>query len=168
MSSDKQVILGEISGIYGVKGWVKVFSHTKPLDNICDYNPWLVRIGDTWRECKVVDAKRHGKGIIAQLEGYHDRDQVRELIGAQIATTRDLLPPLEQNEYYWTDLIGLRVVHIDGTEVGEVDHLFATGANDVIVVKGDKEYLIPFVQGDVIKDIDLEEGIIQIDWPLDF
>ena len=167
MSDDKQVILGEITGIYGVKGWVKVFSHTKPLENICEYNPWLIRMGKTWKPFRV-EAKRHGKGIIAQLEGYHDRDQARELIGAEIATTRDQLPALSKDEYYWTDLEGLRVIHIDGTEIGEVDHLFATGANDVIVVKGDEERLIPFVQGDVIKKIDLEAGVIEVDWPLDF
>lgn len=168
MSKDKPVILGEISGIYGVKGWVKVYSHTKPLDNICEYNPWLIRIGDAWKAFQVVDAKRHGKGIIALLEGYHDRDRARELIGAEIATTRDQLPALAKDEYYWTDLVGLRVVHIDGTDIGEVDHLFATGANDVIVVKGEEERLIPFIQGDVIRRIDLEAGVIEVDWPLDF
>lgn len=168
MSSDKQVILGEISGIYGVRGWVKVYSYTKPLENITEYNPWLIRMHGAWREARVVSAKRHGKGIVALLEGYNDRDQARELIGVEIAISRDRLPALEKDEYYWADLIGLRVVHVDGTNMGKVDHLFSTGANDVVVVKGDKERLIPFVQGDVIKKIDLEAGEIQVDWPLEF
>jgi len=166
-SSDKQIILGEITGIYGVRGWVKVYSHTKPLENIIDYNPWSILLGGTWQDRKVVEAKRHGKGIVALIEGYHDRDQARELIGSQIATSRDNLPELEQDEYYWTDLVGLKVVHVDGTPMGEVDHLFSTGANDVVVVKGDKERLIPFVQGDVIKEINLDTGPMQVDWPLD-
>ncbi|MDH5546659.1 MAG: ribosome maturation factor RimM [Gammaproteobacteria bacterium] len=168
MGGESPIIVGRISGIYGVKGWVKVYSHTNPIDNITHYNPWLLRTGQGWQPRKVVAARQHGKGIVALLEDCHDRDHARALIDVDIGITREQLPALAPGEYYWNDLEGLSVEHIDGTPMGRVDHLFATGANDVMVVKGDVERLIPFVQGSVIVEIDLEKQLVKVDWPLDF
>lgn len=162
------LIVGKVSGVYGVKGWVKIYSHTQPRENILDYNPWLLRIGGSWQPFQVEAGKAHGKGVIAQLEGMTDRDQALLLRNAEIAISKDQLSGLEQDEYYWSDLIGLRVVNTDGIEFGIIDSLFETGANDVIVVKGEEERLIPFVQPDVVAKVDLEAGVMTVDWGEDY
>ena len=165
---DNLVISGRITGLYGVKGWVKIFSDTEPRENIIQYTPWYVRTSDGWKEMKVAEGRRHGKGVVARLESYNDRDAASTLIGAEIALRRDQLPALEQGEYYWTDLIGLKVVTGDGTELGVIDRLFETGANDVVVVKGDRERLIPYLPGQVITRVDLKAGEMEVDWDPDF
>ncbi len=162
------VLLGRIAGVFGVRGWVKVFSHTDPIENILDYSPWLLGIDGGWREYPLAEGKRHGKGLIARLTGCDDRDQALLLNGCEIAVPRSRLPDLREGDYYWSDLEGLGVESLDGRKLGTVSHLFDTGANDVLVVKGDKERLIPFVWDHVIKRVDLEAGVIQVDWDPDF
>lgn len=161
------VVLGRISGLFGVKGWVKVYSYTEPREAVLDYGRWLLSAKDGWREATVAEGQRHGKTIIARIDGYIDRDQAAELIGMEIAIPRDEMPETENGEYYWSDLEGLRVVHRDGTELGRVDHLIETGANDVMVVKGEQERLIPFVMNEVILGVDLDKGEIEVDWEWD-
>lgn len=168
MTQDNRLIIGKISGIYGVKGWVRVFSETSPRNNILNYSPWQVLIKDQWVTMAVKEGRDHNKGIVVQLEGYDDRDIARDLIGAQIAISRDRLGTPEESEYYWADLIGCRVVTTEGVELGHIDHLFETGANDVIVIKGERERLIPFIQGQVIKNIDLEQQLLEVDWDPEF
>ncbi len=159
----KQVELGRISGLFGVRGWVKVFSHTVPREAILDYDVWI--LGD--REVRVIEGKRHGKSVIARLEGIEDRDQAATLIDTEISVDREALPNTDQGEYYWTDLEGLEVIHCDGTSLGKVAYLIETGANDVLVVKGEIERLVPFVMGQVVLEVDLEAGRIQVDWEFD-
>jgi 16S rRNA processing protein RimM len=163
-----RVILGRIAGVYGVRGWVKVFSETKPKDNILDYNPWLINLDGSWKSIEVIEGKPHGKGLVAHLAGYDDRDLARKLVGAEIAIERDRLPAAAEGEYYWADLVGLKVITLDGTELGVVDHLLETGANDVLVVQGERERLIPFVQGQYVREVDLETGLIKVDWDPEF
>lgn len=164
----ERVIVGRISGLYGVQGWVRVYSHTDPRDNILRYSPWLVRVGGEWRALAVLGGRRHGKGIVARLADCQDRDQARRLLGAEVAIGRAQLPELESGEYYWTDLLGLRVVNKDGIELGRVDHLLETGGNDVLVLAGERERLIPFLPEDVVLGVDLETGVIRVDWDPDF
>ena len=158
------VVLGRISGLFGVKGWVKVYSYTEPREAVLDYGRWLLSGTDGWQEATVAEGQRHGKTIIARLDGYVDRDQAAELVGADIAVPRDELPETEDGEYYWSDLEGLDVVHRDGTELGKVAYLLETGANDVMVVQGETERLIPFVMDKVILGVDLANGRIEVDW----
>lgn len=162
------VILGRIAGVYGVRGWVKVFSETKPKENIFSYSPWQINLNGVWQSVEVVEGKPRGKGLIAQLASYDDRELARQLVGAEIAIDKERLPAAEEGEYYWADLIGLKVVTLDGTELGRVDHLFETGANDVVVVQGKREHLIPFVQGPYIHEVDLETGVMRVDWDPEF
>ncbi len=162
------VVLGRIAGVFGVKGWVKVYSHTDPLENILGYSPWLLREASGWREYRLAEGKRHGKGLVARLEGFEDRDQASRLNGCDICVPRDRLPTLDDGDYYWSDLEGLRVQTLEGVDLGTVSHLFDTGANDVLVVKGDKERLLPYDWGQVVKRVDLEAGLIQVDWDPDF
>jgi len=161
------VVLGRISGLFGLKGWVKVYSYTEPREAVLEYRRWLLSGKDGWREATVAEGQRHGKTIIARIDGYVDRDQAAELIGTEIAVPRDELPEAEEGRFYWLDLEGLRVVHRDGTELGRVAHLLETGANDVMVVQGEQERLIPFVMGEVILGVDLANGRIDVDWEWD-
>jgi 16S rRNA processing protein RimM len=163
--SEKDITLGYISGLYGVKGMVKVYSFTGARENILKYKTWRLEKDGKTSFYKLEAGKKHGKGIVAKLETINDRDEAAKLIKANIVISRDELPKLPKGEYYWSDLIGLEVFNIEGKSYGTVDHLFETGANDVVVVKGEKEILIPFIQGDYIKQIDLEKGTILVDWP---
>ncbi len=161
------VVLGRISGLFGVRGWVKVYSYTEPREAVLDYRRWLLSRKDGWQEATVAEGQRHGKTIIARIDGYVDRDQAAALIGTDIAVPRDELPETEKGEFYWSDLEGLTVVHRDGTELGKVAHLLETGANDVMVVRGEKERLVPFVMNKVVLGVDLDEGVIEVDWEWD-
>jgi 16S rRNA processing protein RimM len=162
-----QVVLGRIAGVFGVKGWVKVISHTEPREGILEYQNWLLKRGDSWQAVRPEDGKLHGKSVIAKLPDVEDRDAAAELLDVEIAVPREDLPTTEDGEYYWADLEGLQVVHRDGRSLGKVAYLMATGSNDVLVVDGDGEQLIPFVMGEVILDVDLGKGQISVDWEWD-
>ena len=162
------VVLGRVSGLFGVRGWVKIYSYTDPREAILDYPDWLIEQDEQWRPIAVAESKPHGKTLIARFDGIDDRDDAAELVEARIGVSRDRLPATGQDEYYWSDLEGLAVVRRDGTPIGSVAYLLETGANDVLVVRhGDKETLIPFVTGDVVKDVDLANGVISVDWEWD-
>jgi 16S rRNA processing protein RimM len=161
------VVLGRISGVFGVQGWVKVYSYTEPRDAVLNYRRWLLSTKDGWREAQVAEGQRHGKTVIVRLDGVDDRDEAANLVGTEIGVSRDELPEAEEGRFYWSDLEGLRVVHRDGTELGRVDYLLETGANDVLVVKGEQERLIPFVMDKVILGVDLARGEIEVDWEWD-
>lgn len=161
--------LGHINGLYGVKGWVKVYSETRPRENILSYTPWLIRrVHEDWQPVAVTAGRSQGKAIIAHLQGFDEREQARQLMGAEIAVYREQLAPLADDEYYWADLQGLSVETKDGVVLGNVDYIFATGANDVLVVDGERERLIPFLQGQTILEVDLQHGTIRVDWDPEF
>lgn len=164
----RRIVLGRISGIHGVRGWVKVFSDTEPREQITRYNPILLGRGGQWRETRIEAGRAQGKGVVMKIAGCDDRDAAAALMGDEIAVWRDQLPPLPDGEYYWADLVGLEVVTLDGARLGTVEDLFKTGANDVIVVKGDRERLIPYVTGQVVRDVDLEAGVLRVDWDAEF
>ncbi len=175
-AADEKLIIGKISGVYGVKGWVKVYSDTEPKEGITQYNPWYLRQPGRqqgeWREVQVESGRRQAKTVIAKLDGCDDRDAAMLLTGAEIAIRQDQLKELNKDEYYWRDLIGLRVTNREGVELGTVHRLMETGANDVLVVKGQdkesKEHLIPWILNQSVLDVDLEQGLIQVDWDADF
>ncbi|WP_432471831.1 ribosome maturation factor RimM [Amphritea sp. HPY] len=173
-TSDKVTIVGRITTIYGVKGWVKVYSHTEPMESILNYSPWLLKIDGQWQPIKISDGKVHGKGLVAKLAGIDDRDVARQYCGMDIAIEKDLLPELGDGDYYWSQLEQLEVLTESGVKLGKVSHLIATGANDVLVVKGKadsvdrKERLIPYLPDQVVKEINLEEGTIRVDWDPEF
>lgn len=168
VAPDELITVGEIVGVYGVRGWVRVLSHTDPVENILSYPEWLIRRDGAWQPIRLLDGRRQGKGLVAALEGIGDRDQARGLMHTAIAVRRGELPPLPQGEYYWCDLEGLRVETVDGQALGVVDHLIETGANDVLVVRGDRERLIPFLPDQVVTSVDLEAELIRVDWDPSF
>ena len=176
--SNDYVLLGKISGVHGVKGWIKVFSYTSPRVKITEYSQWFIKNrGNSWKVNTLVEGRQQGKNIIALLEGINSREQAEALIGAEIAIHSDQLNALSKNEYFWRDLIGLTVETINGVKLGTIDWLFDTGSNDVIIVKDTldeetgievKEHLIPFVFDDVIKSIDLDKSLMIVDWDPEF
>ncbi len=168
MTQQDTIQAGRITGLYGIRGWVKVYSYTRPRDNIIQYRPWLVKLNGQWRSFKIAEARVHGKGVIVRLEGYEDRTQATELIGSDIEIRSEQLPELSEDEYYWSDLEGMEVCTNSGQSLGIVDHLLETGANDVLVIKGERERLIPYLRGDVIVDIDRQSNTITVDWDPDF
>ena len=168
------VVLGSISGLFGVRGWVKVYSHTSPRTNILSYPTWYLKRSGEWIAYKLENGHAQGKGIVAKLANCQDRDQAAELMKAEIAIPRSELPETAVNEYYWSDLEGLSVVTDTGVDLGRVDYLFETGSNDVMVIKpcegsrDDRERLVPWLPGSVVRDIDLEAGRIEVDWDPEF
>jgi 16S rRNA processing protein RimM len=166
MSADKQIALGYISAVHGIKGWVKVHSWTRPMEAILEYQPWL--LGEDKRPVKIIDGRKQGKGLAALLPGFEDREQAATLVGLQIFVRRDQLPATVADEYYWSDLEGLEVHTTKGKVLGRVERLMETGANDVLVIRGEREHLVPFIQGQYITRVDLEDGLIEVDWDPEF
>lgn len=169
-TAGRRVLVGRIVGLYGVQGWLKIESWTEPRTRIFDYQPWrLAAAAGTETEVKGVRGRPQGKGLIASLPQVNDREQAAALIGMDIYVDRELLPPPGKDEFYWVDLEGLEVVTVEGVKLGRVSHLFATGANDVVVVKdGERERLIPFVQGSYVRTVDLSGGSMVVDWDPEF
>ncbi len=162
------VVMGRLVGVHGVRGWLKVESYTQPRDNIFQYSPWYLADAERWHEVAVTDGRPRGKGLVVKLEGIDDRDAAAAMIGTDVAVRREQLPNLGSEEFYWSDLIGLEVVTTQGDALGVVHNLMETGANDVLVVRGDRERLVPWVRGRIVRAIDLDAGRIEVHWDADF
>ena len=168
MPNPDRVIVGKVTAVFGLKGWVKVFSYTEPRENILQYRQLFLHKGSDGKWINIVDGQLHGKNVLVQFEGITDRDQAQLLAGYDLAVGRKQLPATDENEYYWTDLIGLNVENREGVQFGKVESLFETGANDVLFVKGERERAIPFLQNRTVLLIDLENRKIIVDWDADF
>jgi 16S rRNA processing protein RimM len=168
-AGDKRLLLGKIVGLFGIDGRVKVESYTEPRTQIFKYRPWLLNRPDGEAEIDGAQGRAQGKGLVATLPGIASRDAAAELIGAEIWVRRSALPRAKRGEYYWIDLEGADVVTTEGVLLGKVSHLFATGANDVMVVRdSDRERMIPFVLKKFVHEVDLNAGRITVDWDPDF
>lgn len=170
-NSEEFILVGKISGAFGIKGWVKIFSFTEPRKNILSYSPlYILRKGE-WVKLDVLSGRVQGKGIVMELEGITDPDQVLPLIGSELAITKEQLKPTATDEFYWSQLIGMTVINVKDETLGVVDSLHETGANDVLVVKNKEqktEQLIPFVMEEVVQLVDLNTQTIRVDWELDY
>ncbi len=162
------VVVGKIGAPHGVKGWVKLNSFTDPEDNIASYRPWRLRHGSEEKTVDVLAVEPRGNRLVAQLDGFEDRDAAAGLTGMEILVDRACFEPTADGEYYWSDLLGLEVLTADGVALGRVAELLETGANDVLVVTGDRRLLIPFIRDQVIRSIDTEAGRIVVDWDPDY
>lgn len=161
------VRLGRIVGLFGVRGWVKVFSFTEPREAILDYEHWLLGRDDRWQRATLEGGKRHGKAVLAKFAATDDRDEAAELLGMEVAVERSDLPEPGADQYFWTDLVGAAVWHRDERLLGTVQQMLETGAHDVMIVAGDTERLIPFVPGEIVLDVDLDARTIRVDWEWD-
>ena len=170
-TTEAYIPVGKIAGVFGVKGWMKVFSFTQPRKNILSYSPLYLLTKGQWVEAKVSKGRVQGKGIVISLENVTEPEQVFPLIGTELAIKKHQLKPTEQDEFYWSDLTGLDVINLEDKSLGKVDSLVETGAHDVLVVK-DKtnktQRLIPFVMGEIVDEVDLKTGFIRVDWELDY
>jgi 16S rRNA processing protein RimM len=161
----EKVVLGKFGAAHGIKGWVRVISYSRPPEDILQYNPWLIEQDQEWRQVNVVDGRLQGKFVIAKLEGIDDCNTAEALTHIQIAVQSEQLPVLTEGDYFWKDLQGLAVIDQQGNPLGKIDRLIETGANDVLVVRGEnkKELLLPYID-DVVKKVDLKQQVMTVEW----
>ena len=166
MTSGKKILVGKISNPHGIKGWVKVISFSDPIENILSYKKWTMSDNQTEKTYCLEDSRIQGNKIVIKLEGVNNRDDADLLKNLQIEVNRSDLPKLDENSYYWEDLVDFNVIDINGMHVGKVDSLFRTGSNDVLVIinKTKQRLLVPFIMVEVIKYVDLDKELISIDW----
>lgn len=168
MTGQQRVVLGRVTGLFGVRGWVKLWSYTDPVENLLVYGEFELGQEESWRHASLVEGRRHGDGLVGRFEGVEDRDAAAVLVGAELAVPREQLPAPDEGEYYWADLVGLEVVNREGARLGRVERMMATGANDVMVVAGERERLLPFLPGRFVDEVDLDGGRIVVDWDPEF
>jgi 16S rRNA processing protein RimM len=172
-SADDLIVMGKIFSVHGVRGEVKVYSFTDPIDNLLGYSTWTLRREGDVRQVQLVSGRSTQKDLVAKLKGLDDRDEARLLAGYEICISRSLLPDLTEDEYYWYQLQGLKVIDQLGQLLGTIDHLLETGANDVMVVKpcqgslDDRERLLPYTAQCVLA-VDLGVGEMRVEWDADF
>lgn len=155
--------MGHVLGAQGVQGWVRIYSNTSPRGNIIGYRPWLIERDGEFVAVEV-KGRLQGKHVLAKLEGIEDRNQAEALTGCRLFIRPEQLPQLAADEYYWSDLIGLQVETIDAEPLGEIASMMETGADDVMVLQGERERLIPFVMDDIVTEVDLENRRIVVNW----
>lgn len=161
------IIIGSFGKTFGVRGWIKINSFTSPKRNIIDFKPWLIQKNNSWEEICIESSKEHSNNIIVKLSNCNSPEEAQNFTNAKIAIWQKQLPKLQTNEYYWIDIIGLKVINLQEVVLGVVQDLMATGANDVLIVTGDRKRLIPYISN-IILSVDLAKKIIQVDWERDF
>ena len=166
------VLIGRMASAFGIKGWVKVSSYTSPPENILQYAPWQLRqsnSGKIVRTAELIEAKKHGKGLVVKFAGIEDRDQADSIKGLEIVVERSQLPESDDGLYYWADLAGLQVETAEGKPLGRVEQMLEAGAADVMLVCGEanSRHMIPFIRDEIILAVDLDAGIIRVNWQLD-
>jgi 16S rRNA processing protein RimM len=167
----KDVTLGKVGAVYGIKGWLKIHSFTDDQEAILDYFPWSLKLGNKIQSVDITDWRKHNNGLVVKVAGIDDRDVAQKLVGSEIFVSEEALSDLPEGEFYWRDLIGMAVVTDKGYDLGQVSDIMETGANDVLVVKanlkdgfGKKERLIPYLMDQVILSISAEDKQICVDW----
>jgi 16S rRNA processing protein RimM len=166
------LVMGKMGSPYGIRGWLRVFSSTEESESIFDYQPWFIQqAGGKWLVVELEGWRHHNQDLIIKVKGIDDRDQANFLTNQEIFVDSSQLPALDDGDYYWKDLFGCQVVTTSGYQLGKVTDMMETGSNDVLVVKanlkdafGVKERLIPFLDGQVIKKVDLATQTIEVDW----
>ncbi len=161
------VVMGRVSAPHGIKGWIKVQPFTQEIDGLLGYPQWWLGQDGEWRERRIAESAVHGTVVLARLEGCNDREAAEALKGTEVAIPRDQLPEVREGEYYWSDLHGMEVLNRRGERLGCVTQVLETGANYVLVLEGERELLVPFVDS-VILDVDLAGGRLSVDWELDY
>jgi 16S rRNA processing protein RimM len=164
---DDLVVMGRVSGPFGVKGWVKLQPFTEAPENLLAYPIWWVGAEGCWQQRRIEQGHVQGGSVVAKIAGCEDRDAAALFRGKEVAVSRNTFPQAGANEFYWADLVGLKVVNEQGEELGDVKEVLETGSNDVLVVQGERERLIPFTEL-VVKQVDLAGGVMRVEWGSDF
>ena len=169
MNSEKQqidlpVILGKVIGHFGVQGWVKIFSYTKPKQAILEYKEMSLKEKNQWKSIKIEESKIHGKNVLIKIKNIENREKAEQILGKYLGVSRGDLPDLPDGHYYWADLEGMEVKDLKGNKIGIVSHMLETGANDVMVIEKDDEILIPFLMDRVVKEVNFKLNKIIVDW----
>lgn len=162
--ADPLIPVGRLGGPHGIRGFLRVESWTRPAESILEFPFWYLEIEGEQRRHDLDETFVRSGRLLARLAGVTDRTTAAALRHVGIAIPRSQLPPLAEGEWYWADLIGLTVETADGIVLGRVDHLLETGANDVLVVRGDRERLIPWIPGRVVREVDTARGRLTVDW----
>jgi 16S rRNA processing protein RimM len=169
--SEELILVGKIGAAYGIKGWFKVNAYTEVPEGIFEYSPWFVTTNGQQQQVSVAEWRRHNKGLIARFDNVNDRNDAEAWLHSEIHVLANQLPELEDDEFYWRDLNGMQVVTQQGYDLGKVSGLMETGSNDVLVVEANKtdafgktERLVPFIQDEVIINVDKEQNTITVDW----
>ena len=157
------VVMGRVRAPHGLKGWIKVQPFTQETGGLLSYPDWWLGGEGRWQQHRVIESVVHGSMVVARLEGFVDREVALELRGKDVAVPRAALPDSGNGEFYWSDLLGMEVRERDETRLGIVARILETGANSVLVVQGEKEYLIPFIQN-VVVNVDLKSKQVIVDW----
>lgn len=172
--NSQETVIGRITSVFGVKGWLKVFSYTDPKEGILSYPDWTLDLGGRRISAKLEEGRRQGQAIVVRLKGIDDRALARTYCGAEVRVSRAELPELAEGEFYWFQLEGLEVVTVEDECLGEVHHLIETGSNDVLVVQAtagsidQRERLIPYLPDQVVHKVDLAARRIVVDWDPEF
>jgi len=165
--SSKRLLVGTINGLFGVQGWVKIFSHTQPRKNILSYKPWHIQIDEQWQILEIVNGREQSKTIVAKIKDIDNREQARAMIGIDVYIEKSQLLKLKKGEHYWEDLIGLEVINRSNFVLGKVQNLMETGVNYVLIVQGEKEHWVPYIEP-FLCEVNIEKQQILVDWDEDF
>ncbi|MGB8600061.1 MAG: ribosome maturation factor RimM [Burkholderiales bacterium] len=166
-SPDNLLVMGRIICPFGVRGWLKIKTFTEAPETLADFQDWWLHTPAGWQKYELAEHELHSKGLVARLESVSDRTAAELLKGVDIAVPRNELPYVGEKKIYWADLVGLEVVNQQNVLLGKVESLQETGAHDVLVVKGEVERLIPYVET-IIIDIDLAAKRMTVDWQKDY
>ncbi len=169
MEDDKKIYLGKITGVHGIKGWLKIQSFSSPPENILNYPSWIINNQGEEDFYSIEQGRKQNNKIVVKLEKIDDRNTAESLINSKIQILRSDLPKLSNENYYWSDLVGLSVLNSEEKVIGKIESLIETGANDVMVIitLKDERILIPFVMHEIIKEVNVELSYIKIDWSIE-
>ena len=164
---EKKLLVGKIHGVFGVQGWVKIFSYTKPRKNILEYQPWYFVDNETYKVIEITSGREQSKTIVAQVKGINNRDEALQLIGKDLYINKDRLPEIDNDAHYWHELTGFRVINKNEVDLGIVDYLVDTGSNHVLVTKGNTEHWIPYIEPFLVS-VNKHKKVISVDWDENF
>ena len=161
--SSALIQLGFVGAPFGVRGWIKLRSHTDPPERLLEHRSLRIGRGDVWQSYRIEASGRSGGALTVKLAGVEDRDQAQALRGAQVCVARSELPQRDDKDFYRADLIGCEVVNLDGIGLGQVQHFIESPAQVLMVVRGTQEFWIPAVP-QYLRRVDLTARRVVVDW----
>jgi 16S rRNA processing protein RimM len=161
--SSALIQLGFVGAPFGVRGWIKLRSHTDPPERLLEHRNLQIGKEGAWRSYRIEQSGRSGGALTVKLTGVEDRDQAAALRGAQICIARTELPQRDDKDFYRADLIGCEVVNLTGIALGVVQHFVETPGQALMVVRGEREYWVPAVPQH-LRRVDLQARRVVVDW----